>query len=52
MRKKVLAMVALLTIVLTLIPVGRVQADYGISPTQGVVGLQVTATGLTEWLFL
>ncbi len=46
MRKKVLAMVALLTIVLTLIPVGRVQADYGISPTQGVVGLQVTATGL------
>jgi len=48
MRKKVLAMVALLTIVLTLIPVGGVQASLGISPTQGVVGLQVTATGLTS----
>ncbi|MGD0355690.1 MAG: IPT/TIG domain-containing protein [Dehalococcoidia bacterium] len=48
MRKKVLAMVALLTIVLTLIPVESVQADLGISPTQGVTGLQVTAAGLTS----
>jgi hypothetical protein len=48
MRKKVLVMVALLTIVLTLIPVGSVQASLGISPTQGVVGLEVTATGLTS----
>lgn len=49
MRKKVLAVVALLTIVLTLIPVGRVQAQgEEISPTQGVVGLQVEVTGLTN----
>ncbi|MHB8084755.1 MAG: fibronectin type III domain-containing protein [Dehalococcoidia bacterium] len=48
MRKKVLALVALLTIVLTLIPVGGVLASLGISPTQGVVGLMVTAGGLTS----
>lgn len=46
MRKKVLAIVTLLAIALSLVPVGNVQAAYGMSPTQGVVGLEVTLSGL------
>ncbi len=48
MRKKVLATVALLTIVLSLLPAGYAQAAVGMSPTQGVVGLEVTISNLTS----
>jgi hypothetical protein len=48
MNKKVLAIVTLLTIILSLISASSVQAAYGMSPTQGVVGLEVTLSGLTD----
>ena len=48
MSKKVLAIVTLLTIVLCLIPSGDVQAAYSMSPTQGVVGLEITLSGLSD----
>jgi len=47
MRKKVLAITALLTIVLSLIPAGA-DAAASMSPTMGIVGLEVTITDLTE----
>jgi hypothetical protein len=47
MRKKVLAITALLTIVLSLIPAGAAIAA-SMSPTMGITGLEVTITGLTE----
>jgi len=45
MRKKVLAITALLTIVLSLIPAGAATAA-SMSPAMGVSGLEVTITGL------
>ncbi|MDD5312150.1 MAG: hypothetical protein PHO26_03810 [Dehalococcoidia bacterium] len=48
MRIKVLAAVTLLTIILSLVPSGDVQAVVGMSPTQGMVGLEVTISGLTD----
>jgi hypothetical protein len=47
MRKKVLAITALLTIVLSLIPTG-VATAANMSPAMGISGLEVTITGLTE----
>jgi hypothetical protein len=47
MRKKVLAVVALLTVALSLLPAGAVHAA-SMSPAMGVSGLEVTVTGLTE----
>lgn len=47
MRKKVLAITALLTIVLSLIPAG-VATAASMSPAMGISGLEVTITGLTE----
>ena len=47
MRKKVLAITALLTIVLSLIPAGAATAA-SMSPAMGIIGLEVTITGLTE----
>ena len=47
MRKKVLAITALLTIVLSLIPAG-VAIAASMSPAMGIIGLEVTVTGLTE----
>ncbi|MFA5078799.1 MAG: IPT/TIG domain-containing protein [Dehalococcoidia bacterium] len=47
MRIKVLAFTALLAIVLSLIPAGAVTAA-SMSPAMGIVGLEVTITGLTE----
>ena len=47
MRKKVLAITALLTIVLSLIPAGAATAA-SMSPAMGVSGLEVTITGLVE----
>ena len=47
MRKKVLAITALLAIVLSLVPVGAAMAA-GMSPSMGTTGLEVTITGLTE----
>ena len=47
MRKKALAFVALLTVALSLIPVGAVHAA-SMSPAMGISGLDVTITGLTE----
>jgi hypothetical protein len=47
MRKKVLAVVALLTVALSLIPAGAVHAA-SMSPAMGISGLEVTVTGLTE----
>jgi len=47
MRKKVLAITALLTIVLSLVPAG-IAIAANMSPTMGISGLEVTITGLTE----
>jgi hypothetical protein len=47
MRKKVLAITALLTIVLSLIPGGAATAA-SMSPAMGISGLEVIITGLTE----
>ena len=47
MRKKVLAITALLTIVLSLMPAG-VAIAASMSPAMGISGLEVTITGLTE----
>jgi len=47
MRMKVLAITAPLAIVLSLIPAGAATAA-SMSPAMGVVGLEVTITGLTE----
>lgn len=46
MRKKVLAIVALLTVAFCLMPAGAVHAA-SMSPAMGVSGLEVTITGLT-----
>ncbi len=46
MRKKVLVIVALLTVALSLLPSGAVHAA-GMSPAMGISGLDVTVTGLT-----
>jgi hypothetical protein len=47
MRKKVLAIVALLTVALSFLPAGAVYAA-SMSPAMGISGLEVTVTGLTE----
>lgn len=47
MRKKVLAVVAFLTVVFSLLPSGIVHAA-SMSPVMGISGLEVTVTGLTE----
>ena len=47
MRKKVLAITALLAIVLSLIPAGAAMAA-SMSPAMGISGLEVIITGLTE----
>ena len=47
MSKKVLAIVALLTVALSLIPAGAVHAA-SITPVMGISGLEVTVTGLPE----
>jgi len=47
MRIKVLAITALLAIILSLIPAGAATAA-SMSPAMGIVGLEVTITGLTE----
>jgi len=47
MRKKVLAVVALLTVALNLLPAGAVHAA-SMSPAMGISGLEVMVTGLTE----
>jgi len=47
MRIKVLAITALLAIVFSLIPAGVAMAA-SMSPAMGIVGLEVTITGLTE----
>jgi len=47
MRKKVLAITALLAIVLSLVPAGSVQAA-AMDTSLGVVGKEVTVTGLTD----
>ncbi|MCX6004798.1 MAG: hypothetical protein NT082_03915 [Chloroflexi bacterium] len=45
---KVLAAVTLFAIFLSLVPSGNVHAVVGMSPTQGMVGLEVTISDLTE----
>lgn len=48
MRKELLVIVAFLTVALSFVPAGSVQAAVGIDSIQGVVGKEVTITGLTD----
>jgi hypothetical protein len=48
MQSKLLAVIALLAILLSLIPTGSAHAAVSITPTQGIVGTRINITGLTD----